>query len=178
MLYPDGITDVLWSTGNNAYTFTVNTAAAPPQVAAVAPVNGVASFLQSGSGRTQFVANDPVTVIEMGIRLPYCFSLSRTAGLPVAVLAWLDALTGTRDYWNKLGFNGQFSIPYPDSGIIDTYIAWEQNALIVDGSPLRVQCLFSDLPTISMVGVPDSLNAAEFEINFWIKLKHTQAMVA
>jgi len=157
--------------------FVVNNAVAT--VAVTVPAN---PFLEKIGGSVRaFQAADGVMIREYGIKMPECFEWTARAGqrLPSFDLGWARAFDGA----NLTIQASSFAVPIPNE-IIDLKGSQSEGFYLSHYSILQPdpgengKLYWGMSPmTVSMVGVPDSLNGTTQYIEPFVKVQHQLDMV-
>ena len=154
-------------------------------VVGVPPVDIPLNALVAGQGRlrtsnqvvNEFAPKDNITILSIGVVLPYNFVLSTTEIF--LQLYWADGVN--MGYLNIGSSQGYINIPYANYEFaLSTYIPWPTPAVL----PYWIIANISDTTApvnnqtrISMLGVPAALVGATLPIIPFIKVAHNIPLV-
>lgn len=158
-------------------TFTVDTAVDEVTVTQAPPPAGFFGYFTNGIPRDYFPVSDHVKLLSIMLRLPYCFHQS--TGIPNFVFSWEEANGPSEQSVTELGGLGWLNIPASgmEFGLGDIKAQWDGAAPVISaGNKARIGLKGYTL-SVSMIGVPASLDTTEQEIQLALKVLHTEDMV-
>ena len=124
---------------------------------------------QNAAGNDEFVQNDPILIKSIGIRFPACFTSYET--ITKLNFSWWDGATEF-PITEIDGATGSINIPFPDVEIpLDIY------ALYPAAAVANCQIVLSNwVIQVSMLNVPDAVNAETLNLDPVLKILHTIPM--
>jgi hypothetical protein len=160
--------------------FVVNNAAAPPYVNLGAVVNPPdnKAVLFNASQQFLFQVRDTLRILSYGVSFPYQFSAALN-NLNLQFL-WFDPLAHVAFPVSELGAASFLAVPFENCEFaIDVLLSWP-----IGVDPVHRLCLVANIyggnvqpATVSMVGVPSSLNGQTLAVIPFVKVMHNLAMV-
>jgi hypothetical protein len=175
------IIDVLATTNINGgiderQNFTVNNLVA--DVSLNAFVGGSGRLRPAFSTNYKIAPKDNITILSMGITLPYSFSLSTR--IPYVKLNWFDA-TGSGGL--PFGSSANTQLPFANYELsCGNFVPWPTPRLL----PYYITMLLGQPPLdvaenqvrVSMAGIPAIIpNGAVLPVTCWIKISHNLPLV-
>lgn len=158
-------------------TFTVDTSLTEVTVTQAPPPFGFFGYFTNGIPRDYFTSSDHIKLLSIMLRLPYCFRVS--TGIPNFVFSWEEASGPSEQSLTEIGGLGWINIPLSgvEFGIGDIKAQWGGAAPVVQaGNKARIG-LKGYTVSVSMIGVPASLDGTDQEIQIALKVLHTEDMV-
>lgn len=133
-------------------------------------------YFANGQGYTYFVPMDHVKLLTLMVRLPYCFHVS--TGVPNFTFSWEEPTGPSEQSVVEFGGSGWMNIPLSgmEFNVGEIKAQWNGITPVPGATKARIGLKAYSI-NVSMIGVPDSLDATEQEIQLALKVLHTEDMV-
>ncbi|HSW65505.1 MAG TPA: hypothetical protein VLH56_19670 [Dissulfurispiraceae bacterium] len=178
------IIDVLTTREAESQTFTVNTALQDVDVNHIAGANVLRNAKILGSGLSYFSPNDSINILSVGISLPHMFTQGQKQNS--LFFYWREETTNNNTSPVELGTDGQVCIPFSDAEFsLGIFLRWPDSSVPQYSAAgfsdsLKKELLatinvidFASGGSVSMIGVPPTLNGQSFPIRPFVKIEHT-----